>query len=48
METFGKILIFAGRLVLFIAVTIIFIPAFLIVNALQSTWNGLMGDLFNL
>jgi len=48
METVENILIFAGRLVLFAVLTLIFIPAFLIVTYLQKPWNELLGNLFKL
>jgi hypothetical protein len=48
MEAIGKALGFAIKMLLFIVLTVIFIPAFLIVNFMQEPWNKMLGELFNL
>ncbi len=48
METVQKILLAIGEFVLFIAVSLIFLPAFLIVTYLQGYWTKKLGDLFGL
>ncbi|HTH93554.1 MAG TPA: hypothetical protein VL576_03700 [Candidatus Paceibacterota bacterium] len=48
MEIVEKTLLFAGRLVLFAALSLLFIPGFLIVNYLQKPWTDLLNNLFKL
>ncbi|GEM_PF-1878992 len=48
MEFVEKTLLFAGKLIVFLFLTIIFVPSFLVVNYLQKTWSDMLGDLFNL
>lgn len=46
MEFIGKTLTFVGKLLLFAALSIIFIPSFLVVNYLQKTWSDMLEKLF--
>jgi hypothetical protein len=48
MEFVGKTLLYAVKLILFIILSIVFIPCFLVVNFMQKTWSGMLADLFNL
>ncbi len=48
MEFIEKTLLFAGKLILFLALSIIFIPSYLVVNYLQKTWSTMLSELFNL
>lgn len=48
METAEKTLIFAGKLILFFFLAVIFIPSFLVVNYLQKTWTTMLSELFGL
>jgi len=46
MEFIGKTLAFTAKLLLFIALSIIFLPSFVIVNYLQKPWAELLESLF--
>jgi len=46
MEIVAKTLLYIGNLILFIFLTIIFIPSFLVVNYLQETWSKMLESLF--
>ncbi len=48
MDVVEKTLSFAGKLLLFIALSIIFIPSYLVVNYLQKPWADMLAELFKL
>jgi len=47
METVSKSLSFVANVLLFVLLSIIFLPAFLIVTYLQEPWTKMLGDLFD-
>jgi hypothetical protein len=48
MEFIGKTLAFAGKLLLFALLSIIFLPSFLVVMYLQEPWSKMLSELFSL
>ncbi|MBP6858072.1 MAG: hypothetical protein KBC11_02700 [Candidatus Pacebacteria bacterium] len=48
MEAVEKTFLYILNLVLFIVLSIFFIPSFFIVTYLQETWSKMLGDLFKL
>jgi len=48
MEIIEKSLIFVGKLILFVLLSIIFVPSFLVMTYLQDTWVKMLGELFDL
>lgn len=46
MDTFGKAIAYTLNVILFMLLSIIFLPAFLITQYLQETWSKMLGDLF--
>lgn len=46
MKELQEALGYVGKLVLFVLLSIIFLPSFLIVNNLQKTWANMLNDLF--
>jgi hypothetical protein len=46
MEFIGKTLAFTGKLLLFVVLSIIFLPSFLVVNFLQKPWAEMLESLF--
>jgi hypothetical protein len=48
MEFIGKTLAFAGKLLLFMLLSIVFLPSFLVVTYLQESWSKMLSELFSL
>ncbi|HWC57529.1 MAG TPA: hypothetical protein VG621_01055 [Candidatus Paceibacterota bacterium] len=48
MEIIEKTLLFLIDFIFFVTLSVVFLPAFLIVTALQDTWSGKMKDVFGL
>lgn len=46
MDTVSKIAGYVGNVLLFAVVSIIFLPAFLIVTTLQEVWSKKLSELF--
>lgn len=46
MDEIGKIVGYVGNVILFVFLSIIFLPAFLIVNYLQEMWSKRLSELF--
>ena len=46
MDSIGKSLAFIWDLLLFAAVTVLFVPSFFIVTYLQEFWSKKLSDLF--
>ncbi|HEY0980419.1 MAG TPA: hypothetical protein VGE18_03370 [Candidatus Paceibacterota bacterium] len=46
MDEIGKVFVYVGNVLLFVLVSIIFLPAFLIVNYLQEVWTKQLSELF--
>ena len=47
-ESAKTVLLYAGDLLLFVVVSVLFLPAFLIVTVMQPLWSKKLGDLFGL
>jgi hypothetical protein len=48
MEFIGKTIAFAGKLLLFALLSVIFLPSFLVVTYLQESWSTMLSELFSL
>jgi hypothetical protein len=48
MEFVGKTIAFAGKLIVFVALSVLVVPSFLVMTYLQKTWADMLSDLFNL
>jgi hypothetical protein len=46
MEHISHVLALIGKTVLFVALSIVFLPAFFIVTYLQETWSSMLSELF--
>jgi hypothetical protein len=46
MEKIESIFVFGFNLLIFVLATIVFLPAFLIVNFMQNFWTKKLSDLF--
>lgn len=46
MEIVEKILFAVGNFALFVIMSVIFLPAFLIVNYMQEAWSEKLSDIF--
>jgi hypothetical protein len=47
LDGIKHVLTLLGKTILFMLLSIIFLPSFLVVTYLQETWSSMMSELFN-